>query len=90
MQTLKLILMMGCLFAIFGIVGHLDYEDAVLMAHANDTMRLVCQRTIVAEQLVYGRSPMNGQLAYQPITFNLNDERPSPAFQELRCIVVDE
>jgi len=91
MSTSKLVLAMGCLFAIFGIVGRMDYEDALRMeqANGNNAMRLFCQHESI-EPLDYIHSPAAGVATSQPVTFNPNDDASSLPFQELRCIVVNE
>ncbi len=91
MSTPKLVLAMGCLFAIFGIVGRMDYEDALRMEHANgnNAMRLFCQHASI-EQLDYIHSSAAGVATSLPVTFNPDDDASSPAFQELRCIVIHE
>ena len=91
MSTPKLVLAVGCLLAIFGIVGRMDYEDAVLIArtNGNDAIRLICRYPSI-ETFAYRQSPIDTPVTSLPVTFNPDDDAAPPTLQELRCVVVNE
>lgn len=91
MSTPKLVLAVGCLLAIFCIVGRMDYEDAVLIARANghDAIRLICRHPSI-ETFVYRHSSIGTPVTSQSLIFNPDDDATSSTLQELRCVVVNK
>jgi hypothetical protein len=91
MSTAKIVLVLLFLFIAFGIVGHMDYEDAKRMERANiqDGIRLLCVRFPI------DASGERGPSKSKPATALLVSVAPAanvgvPAPAVFRCVVVEE
>ncbi len=85
------VLIMLALFAAYGVVGRMDYEDArhAAQARADAAVRLLCWRTPAGP--VHGAAPGASGRAVQVLHVQSSgSDAPLAQASELRCLVLND
>lgn len=86
-ETQKIVLISIVLIVAYGIVGRMDYEDALRSAQARTetAMRLLCWRT----GALRGEAPGDSSRSVAAIHFQPIEAPPLRDASELRCLVLE-